>query len=255
MAAAREALVEMVAEADENADGALLRGRHADAGGAVSGLKGATAAASCSRSSAPRACRTSAPSRCSTPSLTYLPSPAERPFQALAGSETVSRTADESRPLRGVRLEDGGRPVRRPDHPVPGFQGGLKSDSTVTNVTRGCQERLGHLVVLQGKTPGARAGTEGGRPRRRRQVEGHAHQRHARRQGRRASRSRRSPSPSRCSPTRSSRRAAATRTRSAPRCTGSRKRTAPSATHAIRRPTSCSSPARGSSTSRSPSPS
>ena len=32
------------------------------------------------------------------------------------------------------------------------YQGVLKSDSTVTNLTRGTQERLGHLVVLQGKT-------------------------------------------------------------------------------------------------------
>ena len=34
--------------------------------------------------------------------------------------------------------------------------GTLKADSTVHNVTRDTPERLGHLVLLQGKTPDAR---------------------------------------------------------------------------------------------------
>ena len=63
--------------------------------------------------------------------------------------------------------------------------------------------------------------------------------------------SRRSRFPSRCSRTRSSRRAAATKTRSARRCTGSRKRIRRSATAAIRRRRSCCSQARASCTSRS----
>jgi elongation factor G len=33
------------------------------------------------------------------------------------------------------------------------FQGCLKADSTVQNATQGTQERLGHLMVMQGKTP------------------------------------------------------------------------------------------------------
>jgi elongation factor G len=32
------------------------------------------------------------------------------------------------------------------------FQGAVKADSTVTNTTQGTQERLGHLLALQGKT-------------------------------------------------------------------------------------------------------
>ena len=112
-------------------------------------------------------------------------------------------------------------------------------------------ERLGHLLVAAGQDADARARAEGRRPRRRRQAEGHAHQRRARRQGDQRQDSRRSRSRSRCSPTPSSRRAAATRTRSARRCTACRKRTRRSATRAIRRPTSCCSPARASCTSRS----
>ena len=50
----------------------------------------------------------------------YLPSPAERPFPALdAATARRSRARPRRRPVRRIRLEDRGRPVRGADHAVP----------------------------------------------------------------------------------------------------------------------------------------
>ncbi|MEZ5283314.1 MAG: elongation factor G [Vicinamibacterales bacterium] len=97
--------------------------------------------------------------------LAYVPSPAERPFQALAGESTESRQADDAAPAaafvwKTVADQFAGRiTIFRV------YQGVLKSDSAITNVTRGNPERLGHLLVLQGKNqvsvPELRAGDIG----------------------------------------------------------------------------------------------
>ena len=80
----------------------------------------------------------------------------------------------------GVRVEDGGRPVRRPHHAVPRLPG--HADRRIRRCatrTRDTDERLGSLMLMQGKTPVAGAGSEGRRHRRGGQAEGHAHRRHA----------------------------------------------------------------------------
>ena len=51
--------------------------------------------------------------------VAYVPSPAERPFAATAKAATRSIAAADDRAGRGVRVEDGGRSVRRPHHDVP----------------------------------------------------------------------------------------------------------------------------------------
>ncbi len=84
--------------------------------------------------------------------LAYLPSPAERPFTALVNGETVTQTADEKAPYaafvwKTVADQFAGRITM-----FRVYQGCLKADSTVNNVTQGTQERLGHLIALQGKT-------------------------------------------------------------------------------------------------------
>jgi len=152
VAAAREALIEMVAEADEG-----LMEHFFDAGTLtqdelVSGLKTATMAGKLF----PLVCASGLQNVGAQPLLdavlACLPSPAERPFTALAGAESVTRTADESAPYaafvwKTVADQFAGRITL-----FRVYQGALKSDSTVTNVTRATPERLGHLVVLQGKT-------------------------------------------------------------------------------------------------------
>ncbi len=152
VAAAREALVEMVAEADETLMEHFFEAGTLTQEELVSGLKGATATGKLF----PVICTSGLQNVGAQPLLdavlTYLPSPAERPFEALAGDQTVSRKADEAAPYaafvwKTVADQFAGRITM-----FRVFQGVLKSDSTVTNVTRGAQERLGHLVVVQGKT-------------------------------------------------------------------------------------------------------
>ena len=249
--AAREALIEMVAENDETLMEHFFEAGTLTDDELVAGLRSATIAGKLF----PLVC-TSALLNVGVPQL--LDAIARLP--AVAGRPAVSRhrqgrrrggaTGGREGPALGVRLEDDRRSVRRPHHHVP------------RRLRRG-EGRLDRAQQDQGRArtarpPDADAGQDaderprdqGRRSGRRREAEGHADQRRARRQERSGHLSRRRSSRSRCWPMRSSRRAAATRTRSAPRCTGSRKRTRRSATAAIRRPRNCCSTARDSCTSR-----
>ena len=151
--AAREALIEMVAEADEQ-----LMEKFFDAGTLtqeelVDGLKKATVSAKMF----PLLCTAGSSNLGSQPLLdaivAYFPSPAERPFTALdaAGNE-VERTADDKAPYgafvwKTVADQFAGRITM-----FRVYQGSLKSDSTVQNATQSAPERLGHLMAMQGKT-------------------------------------------------------------------------------------------------------
>jgi elongation factor G len=155
VAAAREALVEMVAEADETLMEHFFEAGTLTQEELVGGLKAATAAGKLF----PVVCASGLQNVGSQPLLdavlAFLPTPAERPFQALAGGETVSRKADEAAPYaafvwKTVADQFAGRITL-----FRVYQGTLKSDSTVINATRGTQERLGHLMALQGKTQGS----------------------------------------------------------------------------------------------------
>jgi elongation factor G len=150
--AAREALVELVAEADESLMEHFFEAGTLTQEELISGLKTATAAGTLF----PVVCTSGLQNVGAQPLLdavlAYLPSPADRPFTARAGGETVTRKADESAPYaafvwKTVADQFAGRITL-----FRVFQGVLKSDSTVINTTRGVQERLGHLVALQGKT-------------------------------------------------------------------------------------------------------
>ncbi|HVL70080.1 MAG TPA: elongation factor G [Vicinamibacterales bacterium] len=146
--AAREALVEMVAEADD-----ALMEKFFDAGTLtqeelVSGLKRGILASRIF----PLLCVSASANIGAQPLLdaivSYVPSPAERGF----------KLADESRVAAG----DGGPTAafvwKTVADPFAGritmfrvVSGTLKADSTVHNHTRDTGERLGHLVLLQGK--------------------------------------------------------------------------------------------------------
>ncbi|MBY0494053.1 MAG: elongation factor G [Cyanobacteria bacterium] len=151
--AARDALIEMVAEADE-----ALMEKFFEAGTLtqeelIKGLASATRAAKIY----PLVCTSGAANigaqALMDAILAYLPSPADRPFNAIANSETVSKPADEKAPYaafvwKTVADQFAGRITM-----FRVYQGCLKADSTVTNATQGTQDRLGHLIALQGKTP------------------------------------------------------------------------------------------------------
>jgi elongation factor G len=149
---AREALVEMVAEADEG-----LMEKFFDAGTLtqdelLNGLKAATASAKVF----PLVC-TSGLSNIGTQTLldvvlTYVPSPVERAYKALDASGTeVSRTADERAPYAALVWKTVADPFAGRITLFRVHQGCLKSDTTVQNVTQASPERIGHLVAMQGK--------------------------------------------------------------------------------------------------------
>src|SRR4051812_20521531 len=152
--AAREALIEMVAEADER-----LMEKFFDAGTLTddelaSGLRGATAAGKLF----PLVCTSAALNIGVQPLLdtivSLLPSPADRPVKGVDKSgNPVERKADEKAPVAAFVWKTIADPFAGRITMFRVVSGSLKSDSTVYNKTRDVQERFGSLQLLQGKTP------------------------------------------------------------------------------------------------------
>jgi elongation factor G len=151
--AAREALIEMVAEADESLMEKFFEAGTLTQEELVRGLAGATREVKL----VPLVCTSGLQNIGGQPLmdaiLSYLPSPAERPFTALTNQEAVTRTANDSAPYaafvwKTVADQFAGRITM-----FRVYQGCLKADSSIHNATQGTQERLGHLIVMQGKTP------------------------------------------------------------------------------------------------------
>jgi elongation factor G len=151
--AAREALIEMVAEADE-----ALMERFFEAGTLtdaelVSGLRSATSAAKLF----PLLCTSSTLNvgvqQLLDAIVALLPSPADRPFRGVDkdGSE-ISRAADEKAPAAAFVWKTIADPFAGRITMFRVVSGTIKSDSTVYNKTKDVQERLGTLQLLQGKT-------------------------------------------------------------------------------------------------------
>lgn len=151
-ASAREALIEMVAEADESLMEKFFEAGTLTQEELTKGLATATAAATI----VPLVCTSGLQNIGAQPLmdaiLAYLPSPSDRPFTAIANQETVTKTADEKAPYaafvwKTVADQFAGRITM-----FRVYQGCVKADSTVANATQGTPERLGHLIALQGKT-------------------------------------------------------------------------------------------------------
>ena len=85
--------------------------------------------------------------------VTYVPSPADRPFRGVdpTKKETI-RTAADNAPLALWVWKTVADPFAGSISLFRVISGVVKSDATVQNVTRDQPERLGHLLVLQGKT-------------------------------------------------------------------------------------------------------
>jgi elongation factor G len=151
--AEREALIEMVAEADEK-----LMERFFEAGTLtneelIAGLRSATGAGKVF----PLVCTSATLNLGIQPLLdailAYLPSPADRPFKGIdkSGAE-VLRKADEKAPASAFVWKTIADPFAGRITMFRVVSGSLKSDSTVQNKTKDTPERLGHLELLQGKT-------------------------------------------------------------------------------------------------------
>ncbi len=153
-AAARTAIVEAVAEADET-----LMEKYFDAGtlddhDLITGLQRATAAAQIFPAICTSAFRNIGIDATLNAILSWLPSAADRTFRAVdsAGAE-VRRPVSETAPLaafvwKTVADQFAGRITL-----FRVYQGVLTSDSTVRNASRDSDERLGSLMAMQGKTP------------------------------------------------------------------------------------------------------
>jgi elongation factor G len=85
--------------------------------------------------------------------VSYVPSPAERGFPALdAGGKEIAVTASDAAPYAAFVWKTIADPFAGRITMMRVVAGTLKSDATVNNLTRETAERFGHLLVLQGKT-------------------------------------------------------------------------------------------------------
>ena len=151
--AAREALIEMVAEADDS-----LMEKFFDAGTLtqdelLSGLKRGIRAGRVF----PVLCSSATANIGMQPLLealiAYVPSPAERPLKARnKGDEEIHVEAKAEGPTAAFIWKTVADPFAGRITMFRVVSGALKADSTVHNVTKDIPERLGHLVLLQGKT-------------------------------------------------------------------------------------------------------
>jgi elongation factor G len=150
---ARDALIEMVAEADD-----ALMEKFFDAGTLtqdelVAGLKRGIAAAKI----VPLVLASATANIGLQPLLdaivTYVPSPAERPLRArTADGEDVEIVTKDGGAVSAFVWKTVADPFAGRITLFRVLSGTLKSDTTVHNVTKDTVERLGHLVVVQGKT-------------------------------------------------------------------------------------------------------
>jgi len=151
--AARERLVEMVAEADES-----LMEKFFDAGtlsqdDLVAGLRAATM----SGKIFPLLCTSGLHVIGMQPLLdaivSYVPSPADRDFPAVGGdgSDAAIKSSD-SAPYSAFVWKTIADPFAGRITMLRVVSGSLKSDANVHNNTRDTAERFGHLLALQGKT-------------------------------------------------------------------------------------------------------
>jgi elongation factor G len=151
--AAREALVEMVAEADDS-----LMEKFFEAGtltqeellsGLQNGIRGARifplfcASGLLNIGIQPLADSIAA----------YMPSAAEKPVKGTDKSgQEVTKAVTDGGPYAAFVWKTVADPFAGRITMFRVMLGTLKADSTVFNATRGTQERLGHLILLQGKT-------------------------------------------------------------------------------------------------------
>jgi elongation factor G len=151
--AARDALVEMVAEADD-----ALMEKFFEAGSLTqeeleAGLHRATHA----RKVFPVACASAAANIGIPPLLdallAYVPSPAERALKARTrGGDETPVSASDTAPAAAFVWKTVADPFAGRITMFRVVSGSIKADTTVHNLTKDTPERLGHVMLLQGKT-------------------------------------------------------------------------------------------------------
>jgi elongation factor G len=167
---ARDALIEMVAEADETLMEKFFEAGTLTQDELVSGLRTATVAGKVF----PLLCTSGLLNTGVQPLLdavlAYLPSPADRPIKGInpKTGEDVQRPLSDSGPAAAFVWKTIADPFAGRITMFRVMSGSLKADSTCHNKVRDVAERLGHVVLLQGKTqtnvPEIKAGDLGAVP-------------------------------------------------------------------------------------------
>lgn len=152
--AAREALVEMVAEADDALMEKFFESGTLTQDEFVAGLRTAVQKGRVF----PALCASGLTNVGVQPLLdaviTYVPAPSERSVKALdkAGAETTVQIADIG-PTAVYVWKTIADPFAGRINLFRVVSGSVRSDSSIQNLTKDSAERLGHLLLLQGKTP------------------------------------------------------------------------------------------------------
>jgi elongation factor G len=151
--AAREALVEMVAEADDSLMEKFFEAGTLSQEDLLKGLRTGVA----SRKIFPLVCTSATLNIAVQPLLdaviAYLPTAAERTVKAAdkAGADTTFQVS-ETGPTAVFVWKTIADPFAGRISLFRVMRGSIKSDSTIANLTKDATERLGHLLLLQGKT-------------------------------------------------------------------------------------------------------
>jgi len=150
---AREALIEMVAENDEHLMEKFFEAGTLSDEELVAGLRSAALGAKLFPLVCTSALRNIGVAQLLDAVVAYLPSPADRPFKGLGGDGAeLPRPADEKGVLSAYVWKTIADPFAGRITMFRVVSGTLKADSTVHNKTKDAPERLGHLMLLQGKT-------------------------------------------------------------------------------------------------------
>ena len=151
--AAREALIEMVAENDEKLMEKFFEAGTLGDDELVTGLRAATIAGKVFPLVCTSATLNIGVQQLLDSTLAYLPSPVDRPMRGLdkAGAETA-READDKKPAAAFVWKTIADPFAGRITMFRVASGTLKADSGIHNKTRDAAERFGHLLLLQGKT-------------------------------------------------------------------------------------------------------
>jgi len=151
--AAREALIEMVAENDEKLMEKFFEAGTLSDDEIVTGLRAATIAGKIFPLVCTSATLNIGVQQLLDSVLACLPSPVDRPMRGLdrAGAETV-READDKKPAAAFVWKTIADPFAGRITMFRVASGTLKADSGIHNKTRDTAERFGHLLLLQGKT-------------------------------------------------------------------------------------------------------
>ena len=151
--AAREALVEMVAEADERLMEKFFEAGTLTQDEVVAGLRSAVLGAKVFPLVVTSALQNIGILQLLDAVVAYLPTAAERPVQGLdkAGAD-VTKPVSEAGPYVAFVWKTIADPFAGRITMFRVLLGSLKADQTVHNLTKDASERLGHLFLLQGKT-------------------------------------------------------------------------------------------------------